>query len=175
VLWIGSISTVVLAIPAFLLLSIGTIPATLTGLAFIAFPVTFFVANLASALPALFPTAHRYGAMGIAYNFAVAIFGGTTPFIIASLIQATGNDMMPAYYLMATSAIAAVTIYFLPESARRHLPGSMPSVDSDEAARELVATQDENPLLEMDTLPFDRSYEAARAAHAEPQGTAGER
>ena len=51
----------------------------------------------------------------------------------------------------------------------------MPSVDSDEAARELVATQDENPLLEMDTLPFDSSYEAARAAHAEPQGRAGER
>jgi MHS family proline/betaine transporter-like MFS transporter len=175
VLWIGACSTVVLAIPAFLLLSIGTIPATLTGLAFVAFPVTFFVANLASALPALFPTAHRYGAMGIAYNFAVAIFGGTTPFIIASLIQATGNDMMPAYYLMATSAIAAVTIYFLPESARRHLPGSMPSVDSDEAARELVETQDDNPLLEMDSLPFDSSYEAARAAHVQPQGRAGER
>lgn len=96
-LWIGTVSTVVLAIPAFLLLSIGTIPAILTGLAMIAFPVTFFVANLASALPALFPTAHRYAAMGIAYNFAVAIFGGTAPFVIAALIQATGNDMMPAY------------------------------------------------------------------------------
>lgn len=64
-----------------------------------------------------------------------------------------------------------VTIYFLPESARRHLPGSMPSVDSDEAARELVATQDENPLLDMDTLPFDSSYEAARASHAGHTGT----
>jgi MHS family proline/betaine transporter-like MFS transporter len=165
VLWIGAVSTVVLSIPAFSLISVGTVPATITGLALVAFPVTFYVANLASALPALFPTAHRYGAMGIAYNFAVAIFGGTTPFIIASLIQATGDDMMPAYYLMVTSAIAAVTIYFLPESARRHLPGSMPSVDSDEAARELVATQDQNPLLNMDTLPFDSSYEAARAAH----------
>ena len=70
----------------------------------IAFPVTFYVANLASALPAQFPTASRYGAMGIAYNFSVAIFGGTTPFIVAALIGATGDDMMPAYYLMATSA-----------------------------------------------------------------------
>ena len=123
---------------------------------------------LASALPALFPTAHRYSAMGIAYNFAVAIFGGTAPFIIASLIQATGNDLMPAFYLMATSVIAAVAIYFLPESAKRHLPGSMPSVDSEAAARELVTTQDHNPLLEMDTLPFDSSYEAAQAAHENP-------
>jgi MHS family proline/betaine transporter-like MFS transporter len=165
VLWIGAVSTVVLALPAFLLIAVGTVPATLAGLAMVAFPVAFFVAILASALPALFPTAHRYSAMGIAYNFALAIFGGTAPFIIAALIQATGNDLMPAFYLMATSAIAAVAIYFLPESAQRHLPGSMPSVDSDEAARELVATQDANPLLEMDTLPFDSSYEAARASH----------
>jgi MHS family proline/betaine transporter-like MFS transporter len=175
VLWIGAISTVVLALPAFTLISVGTIPATVTGLALVAFPVTFYVANLASALPALFPTAHRYGAMGIAYNFAVAIFGGTTPFIIASLIQLTGNDLMPAYYLMATSAIAAVTIYFLPESARRHLPGSMPSVESEQAARELVATQDANPRLDMATLPFGPGYEAARAAHAGSEGRAGER
>lgn len=174
VLWIGAISTVVLSFPAFILISVGTIPATITGLALVAFPVTFYVANLASALPALFPTAHRYGAMGIAYNFAVAIFGGTTPFIIASLIQVTGNDMMPAYYLMGTSAIAAVTIYFLPESARRHLPGSMPSVDSEQAARELVATQDDNPMLDMDTLPFGAGYEAARATHMGPDSRAGE-
>jgi MFS transporter, MHS family, proline/betaine transporter len=165
VLWIGAISTVVFAIPAFMMIAIGTIPATLLGLALVALPVAFSVPNLASALPALFPTEHRYSAMGIAYNFAVAIFGGTAPFIIASLIEVTGNDMMPAYYLMAVAAIAALAIYFLPESARRHLPGSMPSVDSDEAARKLVETQDENPLLDMDTLPFDSSYEAARAAH----------
>jgi MHS family proline/betaine transporter-like MFS transporter len=47
----------------------------------------------------------------------------------------------------------------------------MPSVDSDEAARELVATQDENPLLDMDSLPFDSSYEAARASHSGKPGT----
>ncbi|ADX71638.1 MFS transporter [Pseudarthrobacter phenanthrenivorans] len=155
VLWIGAVSTVVLAIPAFMLIGVGEIWSTLAGLALIAFPVTFYVANLASALPAQFPTSSRYGAMGIAYNFSVAIFGGTTPFIVAALIGATGNDMMPAYYLMATSLVGAVAIYFLKESAQRPLPGSMPSVDTQAEARELVATQDENPLLNLDELPFD--------------------
>ncbi len=155
VLWIGALSTVLLAIPAFMLIGVGEIWSTLLGLALIAFPVTFYVANLASALPAQFPTSSRYGAMGIAYNFAVAIFGGTTPFIVAALIGATGNDMMPAYYLMATSAIGAVAIYFLKESARRPLPGSMPSVDTQEEAKELVATQDENPLIDLDDMPFE--------------------
>ncbi|MBD1543691.1 MFS transporter [Arthrobacter sp. IA7] len=155
VLWIGAVSTVVLAAPAFMLIGIGSVWSTLAGLSLIAFPVTFYVANLASALPAQFPTASRYGAMGIAYNFSVAIFGGTTPFIVAALISATGNDMMPAYYLMATSAVGAVAIYFLKESAQRPLPGSMPSVDTPAEARELVATQDENPLIDLDELPFE--------------------
>lgn len=164
VLWIGALSTVVLATPAFLLIGIGETWSTLAGLSLIAFPVAFYVANLASALPAQFPTASRYGAMGIAYNFAVAIFGGTTPFIVAALIKGTGNDMMPAYYLMATSAIGAVAIYFLKESANRPLPGSMPSVDTAAEARELVATQDENPFIDLDDLPFD-----APASEQEPE------
>ena len=130
VLWIGAISTIVFAIPAFSLIGIGTIWSTLLGLALVAFPVTFYVANLASSLPALFPTSSRYGGMGIAYNFSVAIFGGTTPFIVQGLIGISGNDMMPAYYLIFTSVIGAVAIYFLRESAQKPLPGSMPSVDT---------------------------------------------
>jgi MHS family proline/betaine transporter-like MFS transporter len=159
VLWMGSITAIVFAIPAFMLIGVGEIWSTLLGLAMIAFPVTFYVSNLASSLPALFPTQSRYGAMGIAYNFAVAIFGGTTPFIIAALIQATGDVMMPAYYLMGTSAIGAVSIFFLKESSQRPLPGSMPSVDSVFEARELVATQDDNPNLDTDEMPFDDTYE----------------
>ncbi|GAB16214.1 hypothetical protein ARGLB_113_00700 [Arthrobacter globiformis NBRC 12137] len=68
--WIGPSARWCFHFPRFFLISIGTVPATLAGLAMIAFPVAFLVAILASALPALFPTAHRYSAMGIAYNFA---------------------------------------------------------------------------------------------------------
>ncbi len=159
VLWMGAATAIVLSIPAFMLIGIGEIWTTLLGLALIALPVTFYVANLASALPALFPTESRYGAMGIAYNFAVAIFGGTTPFIIAALIATTGNDMMPAYYLMATSVIGGVAIFFLKETAGRPLLGSMPSVNSVSEAHELVATQDDNPNLDTDEMPFDHTYE----------------
>ncbi|MFE8886878.1 MFS transporter [Pseudarthrobacter enclensis] len=165
VLWIGALSTAVFAIPAFLAIAAHSVPMTFLGLALIAFPVAFSVPNLASALPALFPTEHRYSAMGIAYNFAVAIFGGTAPFIIASLIELTGNDMTIAYYLMGVAVVAAVAIYFLPESAGRHLPGSMPSVDSQEEARRLVENQDNDPLLDLESLPLKESFQAARASH----------
>lgn len=171
VLWIGSLGTVILAIPAFLLIGVGEIWSTLLGLALVAFPLTFYVANLASALPALFPTASRYGAMGIAYNFAVAIFGGTAPFIIAALIASSGNDMMPAYYLMGTSAVGAVAVYFIRETAGRPLLGSMPSVDSLEEAHELVAGQDANENLDLNEMPFDLTYEPAAQAEELPANT----
>ncbi len=169
VLWVGAISTIVLSIPAFMLIGIGDIWSTLLGLALVAFPVTFYVANLASALPAMFPTASRYGGMGIAYNFAVAIFGGTTPFIIQALIDGTNNDMMPAYYLMATSFVGAIAVYFLKESAGRPLPGSMPSVYDEAEVEELVATQDANPDLDLNEMPFDETYEPATPAEGIPE------
>lgn len=162
VLWIGSGSTIVLAIPAFLLLQVGEIWSTLAGLAMVAFPVTFYVSILASSLPALFPTASRYGAMGIAYNFAVAIFGGTAPFIMQGLVDMTGDDMMPAYYLVATSIVGAVTVYFMKESARRPMPGSMPSVDTDSEAEELVANQHRNEDLDYAELPLEPETDEGR-------------
>ena len=158
----GAGSTIVLAVPSFVLIGLGPIWSTLLGLALLAVPVTFYVANLASALPALFPTASRYGAMGIAYNFAVAIFGGTAPLIMQGLITITDNDMMPAYYLMATSAVGAVAIGIMKESAST--PCSMPSVATEAEARELVETQDENPLLDVDSLPFDAAGVSAPPA-----------
>ena len=42
-----------------------------------------------------------------------------------------------------------------PQHPRRPLPGSMPSVDTQAEARELVETQDTNPLINLDQMPFD--------------------
>ncbi|MGO2659694.1 MFS transporter [Mycetocola reblochoni] len=154
VLTFGAISTIVLAIPAFLLLTLGPIWSTLLGLSLLAIPVIFYIGNLASSLPALFPTASRYGAMGLSYNVAVALFGGTAPLILEAIVQATGNDISPAFYLIGTSVAGLIAVFFMTESARRPLPGSMPSVETPEEAHALVATQDENDELDVESLPF---------------------
>ena len=67
--------------------------------------------------------------------------------------------MMPAYYLMGTSVVGGIAIFFMRETAGLPLLGSMPSVDSVFEARELVATQDDNPDLNTDEMPFDHTYE----------------
>ncbi|WP_432535303.1 MFS transporter [Kineococcus arenarius] len=154
VMWLGAGWVLVLAVPAFLLIGLGSVVTTLAGLSLLTVPVACWVASQASALPALFPTASRYGGMGISYNFAVAIFGGTTPLIIEALVQGTGNDLAPAFFLMTTSVVGAVGVLFMQESAKRPLPGSMPSVATDEEAHELVLTQDTNPNLDVESLPM---------------------
>ena len=149
VLFSAAVSTIVLSVPAFRLMEHGAVWSTLLGLGLLAYPVAAYVGNLAASLPAIFPTASRYGGMGISYNIAVAVFGGPAALIMESLVKLTGNSLVPAYWLIATSSAAFVAIFKLRETARRPLPGSMPAVASREEVAELVQTQEENPDLDV--------------------------
>lgn len=112
---------IVLPIPAFSLMSDGN-PVLLTlGLAVIGVLLTFLLATIPSVLPAMFPTEVRYGAFAIGYNLSTALFAGTAPFIVTKLVDATGDHLVPAYYLMGAALIAVVPIILLPETAGRSL------------------------------------------------------
>ncbi|GAA2188991.1 MFS transporter [Leucobacter alluvii] len=161
VLFIGSSTAIVLAVPAFLFMMHGETWSTLLGLALLAVPVTFYVANLASSLPALFPTSSRYGGMGISYNLSVALFAGTAPVIMESLVQLSGSALAPAFYVIGTSIAGFVAVALLKESARRPLPGAMPSVGTDAEAAALVEGQDTNPDLDLDELFPERTADQA--------------
>ena len=152
VLFSAALSTVVLAVPSFLLMEHGELWSTLLGLTLFAYPTAAYVGNLASSLPALFPTASRYGGMGISYNVAVALFGGTAAFIMEALVTYTGSKLAPAFWLMGTSGAAFIALFKLRETARRPLPGSMPSVASQEEVVELVETQEDNPDLDVEEI-----------------------
>ncbi|SIM20967.1 ABC transporter permease [Mycobacteroides abscessus subsp. abscessus] len=60
-----------------------------------------FSATMPSTLPSLFPTALRAGALSIAFNISISLFGGTTSVVMETLVGKTQNLMWPAYYLMA--------------------------------------------------------------------------
>lgn len=161
VMWIGAGTTVVLAVPAFLLIGHGAQWSTLAGLGLLALMTALWVSNQAASLPALFPTSTRYGGMGFAYNIAIAVFGGTTPLIVQALLTATGDQLAPAYFLVAMSIVGAIGVFCMRESSQRPLPGSMPAVESEDEARELVLTQDTNPNLDLGDLPFAAQDRAA--------------
>lgn len=140
---VAAAAMIVLAVPAFLLIKAEGTWQPILGVLLLSTLLACFAAPSAATLPALFPTAVRYAAMGIGFNFAVAAFGGTTPLVTAALVGATGDDLMPAYYLMLAGAIGLLTVKFLPESAQVPLNGSQPMVGSREEQRELITTSKE--------------------------------
>jgi MFS family permease len=70
-------------------------------------------------IPELLPRGIRAVGMSIAYAIGVALFGGTTQFVITWLIDVTGNPAAPAWYVAGTSAICALAMCALPEG-RKH-------------------------------------------------------
>jgi MHS family proline/betaine transporter-like MFS transporter len=141
IVWVGSIGLVVLSLPAVLLIRAQTGVTIFLGLLIMGLLLICFSATMPSTLPSLFPTQVRAGALSIAFNISVSLFGGTTSVVVGALVSVTGDLNWPAYYLIATGLIGAVSIYFTRESNGRHLWGSAPAADSDEDARELVSTQ----------------------------------
>lgn len=147
-------SALVLLVPAFLIMQIGELWAVMIALFMAAVPVAFYVAISASALPALFPTASRFGAMAVAYNVAVSLFGGTTPLFSQALINATGNTLMPAFYIMFFAALGLIALLAMRETAKRPLLGSVPTVETPAEAEALVERQDRDPLIDTSTMPL---------------------
>ncbi|OKK22023.1 MFS transporter [Streptomyces sp. CB00455] len=135
----GSVALVVLAVPAFLLIREGGIVLPAIGCVVLGLLLVVFAGTSASTLPALFPTRIRYGALSIAFNISVSLFGGTTPLFTSALVEATGNDMVPAYYLMVAGVIGFVSTLFLHETAGKPLRGSGPMVETESEADRLVA------------------------------------
>lgn len=151
---VSFIGTIILVLPAFWLMHQGTGIHITIALIMVAIPSALSLALGASALPALFPTASRFGAMGLTFNIAVSLFGGTTALISQALIEATGNQYMPAFYITFFAVIALFALIPMRESAQRPLLGSFPTVSSLEEAQALVDGQDNNPDLDPDTMPF---------------------
>ena len=141
VLMAGCAGFFVFSIPAFLLMQLATAGAIFAGVLVLCLLLVCFTSTMPAALPALFPTKVRYGAMSIGFNVSVSLFGGTTPLVNESLISATGSTMVPAFYLMAAAIVGGVAVFFMRETARRPLRGSPPAVASRREARELVAAQ----------------------------------
>ncbi|MCN9243597.1 glycine betaine/L-proline transporter ProP [Streptomyces sp. RY43-2] len=125
----GCAGFLLLSVPALLLIRQGSLLAVALGMGALGLLLVCFTASMPAALPALFPTRVRYGSLSIGFNISVSLFGGTTPLVVTALIGATGNMMMPAYYMMAAAVIGGIAVWFMTESAGRPLPGSAPSLE----------------------------------------------
>jgi MFS family permease len=60
-----------------------------------------------------FPQAVRSSGLGLVYALGVTIFGGTTQFVVAWLIDLTKDPMVPAWYQIAANLAAIVGVLLL--------------------------------------------------------------
>ncbi|WP_049109980.1 MFS transporter, partial [Burkholderia cenocepacia] len=71
----GCVGLLALSIPSLMLIHAGTTASVFGGLLILGVLLSCFTGVMPSALPALFPTEIRYGALAIGFNVSVSLFG----------------------------------------------------------------------------------------------------
>lgn len=103
--------------PAMMLMAHGDVLSAVLAMLMLGTFIAAFDGACSAAMAELFPTRVRYGGLSIAYNFAVAFFGGITPWFSVWLITATGNKFSPAFYVMGAALITFLTVLRAKETA----------------------------------------------------------
>ena len=117
----GAVAFAVLGYPLFLLLNTGSLVAAIAAHCVLAAIESVYVSTAVSAAVELFATRVRFSGFSIGYNVCVAVFGGTTPYIVTWLTAATGDAIAPAYYLVIAALVSLGVVLTLRESAGRSL------------------------------------------------------
>ena len=60
----------------------------------------------------LFPTPVRYTGIGISYNLANALMGGTAPLASLYLIKLTGSNLTPTYYFIMLGLVSLIPFFW---------------------------------------------------------------
>jgi MHS family citrate/tricarballylate:H+ symporter-like MFS transporter len=108
-----------LAVPAFLLLSQWRTPGALFGVTILLtllhiFGSTPAILLFVEALPARI----RAGGMGIVYALAIGMFGGSAQLLNKKLIDWTGSPLAPGWYMMAAIAMGLAGTFLIREERR---------------------------------------------------------
>ena len=119
----AAISLVVLAYPLFLIMHSGTPWAGIVSTIGLGTILALILGVHAAAAAELFPTRTRQTGLSVAYSVTAAIFAGTVPYVLTWLIAQTGNDMMPAFYLILVGLVGLAAVLSMKESKGKDLFG----------------------------------------------------
>jgi MHS family proline/betaine transporter-like MFS transporter len=106
-----------LTYPLFLVLNTGSLVAAILAHVALGSLLAVFISTSIAALTELFPTRVRYGGFSIGYNFSVAIFGGSSPYLAQYLLNTTGNPLSPAFIVIVAAVVTLLVVLTIPETA----------------------------------------------------------
>jgi MHS family proline/betaine transporter-like MFS transporter len=113
----------VFSVPMYLLIAQGFWFALL-GFAVLGLLYIPQLSTISATFPAMFPAQVRFAGFAISYNVSTAVFGGTAPAANDALISATGNPLVPAFYMMGACLIGLVATVFMKETTGASLRGT---------------------------------------------------
>ena len=80
---------------------------------------TLSSATIIVAIAESLPKRVRSGAIALIYALAIAVFGGSTQFLVAWIIHVTGNPLAPAWYMLGAVSFGLMAMLRVPETAPR--------------------------------------------------------
>ncbi|MGP3974278.1 MFS transporter [Streptomyces sp. 8N114] len=105
------------AVPAYLFVGQASLTSAIVSQGLLALSLGMFFGPAGAAFVELFPARTRYTGASISYNLAFTIFGGTAPLLSIFLIEQTGSDIAPAWYVVAVSVAALLVIARMTETS----------------------------------------------------------
>lgn len=110
------IAHLILAVPSVVLFTSGNVVAVFAAALLLGVALAPLASQYAAALTVLFPRSIRYTGFTLSFNVATAIFGGSAPFLVGTLLESTGNNFVIAFFLMGVALLAAIGVRFMPET-----------------------------------------------------------
>lgn len=111
----------VLAVPAFLLMGLGSFGFILLAQIAIVIPIGLHQAVQVPIMLELLPTRVRVSGGGLVFAIAAALFGGTAPIFAVWLVGRTGTGISVAMAVVVAAVISFVATLATPETNRRGL------------------------------------------------------
>ncbi|WP_207890890.1 MFS transporter [Rhodococcus sp. Eu-32] len=102
---IGLAGYLVLTYPAMVLMENGAFALVTLGLVMVMINTSFLQVAGYTSIPELFPSDIRYTGTALGWNIGVVIAGGTAPALAVWLIETTGSNRAPAFFVMLCAII----------------------------------------------------------------------
>jgi MHS family proline/betaine transporter-like MFS transporter len=110
VLLISYAAYAIVTIPSFLLMGQGSYTIAIFGLMLGMVPYVMCQAGTYASMPELFPVEVRYSGVAFGHSTGAVIGGGLGPYAATWLIDATGNNLMPGFILVAFGILGFLVI-----------------------------------------------------------------
>ncbi|WP_248489770.1 MFS transporter [Tsukamurella sp. PLM1] len=109
---ISTVLLLLLSYPAMNVLDSGNVSAGIIAMVVMGIVSAMGFASGLAAIPELFSVHSRYTSLGLGWNIAAVVFGGTGPLIITEMTSLTGSILTPAYFVMAGAVCTLVALQF---------------------------------------------------------------